>query len=548
MGSSSKRIERSALDKVAESEPASVTIQPVSTIIGQRSSQNHERKVLLVGETGAGKSTLVNCLANYFLGGELHNLKVIIPNKVYRWVTEEGYAVHSEANIDDPTVSQTKKWATYTFQKNDVAYTFIDTPGLCDSETSGVRGDTEVINAILAAACQAEELHAVIMIINGSMSKLTVNLRSALQQLASNCPNAFDNNMFVVFTNSSLVAPTFDLSSLPYKPKHYFTMNNQAFSSRPEEWDEEESVMQRLCWEKGMRSMGAMVNLIERMLPQLTTGFNSILDNRNKMRGGLLRLIVEIENLENFEAARVDIREKLVMNQSRMQQYQTEITRIHRHEGYENEKTKIIARADEAASREQQGLRYRLENSWENLYRTVMELNSRQRRAQCEFQANDFEVIMQLAQNCRIIQESLTVRGNQRADIPEFRSQTTKRPASASIRSNKTSIEAQLVSAKEADDDFQSQLEKIESLQSEAENRLKMAKMEVEHSLQELKETCSNFNDIEESAQAKEILATSMKSLRTERGKKYVREFLESLNWKSISATTSSERVRAKKY
>jgi len=46
------------------------------------SGYKSSKSILILGETGGGKSTFINMITNYFKNGSLDNLKVAIPTKV----------------------------------------------------------------------------------------------------------------------------------------------------------------------------------------------------------------------------------------------------------------------------------------------------------------------------------------------------------------------------------------------------------------------------------------------------------------------------------
>jgi len=259
------------------------------------------RTVLLMGETGSGKSTIINTLANYFLKGTLRKPRVVIPNKIYRQPTETEYSHHSEANLDDTTVSQTKECITYTFSLEGITYKIIDTPGLSDTSLTENHSIDDInVERILTAASKAKELHAIILIINGSTPRLTVNLRNALQRIKGNYPDVLLSNMLVIFTHTSMSIPTFEKSSLPHPPREIFTMDNMAFCSRPDQWNADDAEFQELCWKQSMRKAKQIVDFIDQLAPQCAEVFGQMRDSRNEIKNQILRSLTEIEKLQQL--------------------------------------------------------------------------------------------------------------------------------------------------------------------------------------------------------------------------------------------------------
>lgn len=239
--------------------------------MAETQDQSTSRVVLLIGETGAGKSTFINYVANYFLKGSVESPKNVIPNKVYRYVTEGGYEKHSETNLDNPTVSKTRECITYSFHKERITYRFIDTPSMRDTSNFATDYvDDEAIKTILTAAGRTGALHAIILIINGSAARLYGYLRNALLLIAGNYPDVLFNNTIVIYTNCNFASRNFDERSLPFIPKKSFVMNNSAFSSLSRWWDEEDWLTQELNWKRSMRKMKEIVELIDDLVPQST--------------------------------------------------------------------------------------------------------------------------------------------------------------------------------------------------------------------------------------------------------------------------------------
>jgi len=494
------------------------------------------RTALLVGETGCGKSTLVNSLANYFLAGTLDRPKIVIPNKVYRQPTERGFANHSEANIDDPTVSQTKKCAMYEFVKDNVVYRFIDTPGLSDFAITGTHyGDDETVNAILTAAGQAGELQAIILIINGSVPKLTVNLKSALRRIASSYPDVLLRNMLAVFTNSDFRNPNFDVKLLPNKPMHHFTMNNAAFSSRLREWDQEELKMQRLYWEKGMRKIDEMVSVINRLPAQQTQACSEIVGNRSKIQSTVHRVITEIDRQQLFMQQMREIQQQINVLQQKQQHIQLNANRSTRDLAYLAAQEKVEATASESAARRDSG----------QLAAYLAKLQEAVSEASTDSTTEEIDQIINFAQRWKDCRSKLDIRGSRLTDPQQAREVLDKKGKSHS-HSQTSAAEEEFAVTRSELERLQARLKALEEQQWEASERISKGQAEVERTCRELQATCREFNFTAELAQTRDALRGELQHLKTEEGKRKAVAYLGSLA--ELGDVLNQQVPRAKQY
>nr|XP_029732216.1 uncharacterized protein LOC115268326 [Aedes albopictus] len=228
-------------------------------------SQPNNHNILLLGETGSGKSTLINYLANYFLHGSPDDLKIAIPTK-YHSQNLQGSPKHSELDINDQTKSKTEKCTLYCFEKNGKQYGFIDTPGL--SDTSGVLKDNEHIANIITTAENIGSIAAIALVINGTVARITVNLKNAIDQMRSTVPDVLLTNLVVVFTNCSEDTLNFELSVL--KPwtileRNIFYMNNNALRIAKKDWNNNQAKKEKLIsqWKISMEEIDLMMEQID---------------------------------------------------------------------------------------------------------------------------------------------------------------------------------------------------------------------------------------------------------------------------------------------
>ncbi|OWA53993.1 hypothetical protein BV898_18416 [Hypsibius exemplaris] len=261
-------------------------------------------KVLLLGETGSGKSTLINYM---FIGlnGSKDRQAVLVSNRYYKSVLKSSIDDDPEADPANPQISQTLRCTTYSIGPPSARFHFIDTPGM--SDTRGIEQDNENTNNILIAAAEAGSLSAVIVVVNGTACRITATLSNALSRMRGNMPDAVLRNIIVVMTNCSYSSRLFDISLL--KPWHIpqenvFYMNNAAYSRSPEELRNDAHLRLELdqLFEESKKTMSRILLRISELSPVTTAGFDIMRRAREQIKAEVHQLVLEISSMQIVHA------------------------------------------------------------------------------------------------------------------------------------------------------------------------------------------------------------------------------------------------------
>ena len=253
------------------------------------------KRFILLGESGAGKSSFVNIFYNYCYGTrnvddifdeDQRKVRLAIPCK--DWLDRVQYGEKSsERDINDQTKSQTIGCTSYMLHFNDITIELIDTPGFNDSD--GVAQDDITLVEIEKALQKFSYLSGIIVVANGSRPRLGTSFQHFMRMLHQVWPNNLMQNMCAVLTNCDDTSCSLRSQALhadlKVSERAMFYLQNSLFR-----WD------RRTRTSKAIRNLRRdfddTIDVLEKLVPVLIQ-FNDVLTDVFKMSSVLQNRIQE---------------------------------------------------------------------------------------------------------------------------------------------------------------------------------------------------------------------------------------------------------------
>ncbi len=286
------------------------------------------KTIMMIGATGAGKTTLINSMINYILG--------------VQWKDDFRFVLIDEGKQKSQAESQTSEITAYQINHMDdfrVPYslTIVDTPGFGD--TRGILHDqkiTKQIHEFFSSPRGIDHIDAVCFVVQASLARLTHTQNYIFDSILSIFGKDIAENIVVMVTFADGKKPpvleAVKVSEIPCstdqsgEPLH-FKFNNSALfaTNNKSEEDEDCENFDQMFWKLGFSSMkkfftslGTMKTqslsltqevlkqrqqlevLVEGLQPQINAGLTK-LDEIKKTRAALEQHKAEMDANKDFE-------------------------------------------------------------------------------------------------------------------------------------------------------------------------------------------------------------------------------------------------------
>ncbi|CAL8366465.1 unnamed protein product [Boreogadus saida] len=290
----------------------SMNVEGCQRFIFGKDSVKQNRTIMLLGATGAGKSTLVNRMINYILG--------VTWDDTFRFkLVDEGTAV-SQADSQTSEVTVYKLNHREGFQI-DYSLTIVDTPGFGD--TRGIERDRLIVTQLqrlFSAEHGVREIAAICFVVQASHPRLTTTQKYLFDLVLSIFGKDVAENIqilvtFAVTQGTPSVLWAINETGVPCPKRKdglpiHFKFNNCALfdvkvDDDDDATDDEEDQSSKMFWDMGTKSMKKFFSALNVIVTKSLTLTKEVLRQRGELenwRAKLEEITLESQILQEHEA------------------------------------------------------------------------------------------------------------------------------------------------------------------------------------------------------------------------------------------------------
>uniref|UniRef100_A0A1I8J3G5 Septin-type G domain-containing protein n=1 Tax=Macrostomum lignano TaxID=282301 RepID=A0A1I8J3G5_9PLAT len=251
-----------------------------------------EKVIMIVGETGSGKTTLINSMVNYIFGVKYEDpfrFRIITDPKEKKLKTSQ-------------SMSQTQWVTSYTFHHRDgcqqpCSLTLVDTPGFGD--TGGIMNDKKIVDRIrefFSSPGGIDHLDAVGFVVPSSVARLTPTQRYVFDSILSLCSDIGDNiYMLITFADANVPPVLESLKEARISYNLHIKFNNSAVFAKSQEMDQMSQMFNEMFWDMGMNSFQGFFSHLMKITAKSLTLTKDVLSERQRLQTHLIAIKAEID-------------------------------------------------------------------------------------------------------------------------------------------------------------------------------------------------------------------------------------------------------------
>lgn len=289
------------------------------------------RTIMVMGATGAGKSTLIDGMINYILGVD--------------WNDKYRLKLVKEVQKKTQAVSQTSEVTVYKLNhqegfKINYSLTIIDTPGFGD--TGGIDNDRKITekirNLFMSKSGRVLELDAVCFVVQSALARLTPSQRYVFDSVLSIFGKDIAENIRVLVTFADGQRPpvlaAITESGVPCPEEKgaplHFKFNNSALfacnktsdkgEDEEDEEDEKDDDFDVMFWNMGNKSMKRFFVALNKMQTKSLTLTKEVLTERKQLE-------ILVESLQKQVKVGLSKLEEIKQTSEILQTHKAEINR-----------------------------------------------------------------------------------------------------------------------------------------------------------------------------------------------------------------------------